>query len=200
MTLKNEHRDLALANMHECAVEDMHPSLAEAVYWGCKWWGTKEGEDFWGDIYESIEEETYFDAPQLTPETCEAKAKERMATQADYDKLDELTAALPTDSDERKTYPIYGGLFCYFPDALAEVSNLSYQGNQQHHPDKPLHWDDSKSTDSRDALLRHIIDMEKANKALDFEKELDEAKRVAWRGLENLQRLITGKCQYTNNK
>jgi hypothetical protein len=42
--------------------------------------------------------------------------------------------------------------------------------------------------------------MESANKNLDFDKELDEATRVAWRGLENLQRLINGTCQYTNNK
>lgn len=26
---------------------------------------------------------------------------------------------LPTDSDERKTYPLYSGLFAYFPAALA---------------------------------------------------------------------------------
>ena len=83
---------------------------------------------------------------------------------------------LPKDAEERKTYPLYRGLFLYFPDALAAVAHLSWKGNQQHHPDKPLHWDKAKSTDELDALLRHIL-----------EEDWDA---VAWRALANLQRKL----------
>lgn len=83
-------------------------------------------------------------------------------------------SVLPTDAAERKTYPLYTGLLKYFPDALAAVAHLSYVGNQQHHPDKPLHWDKSKSTDELDALMRHILD--------------EDWDAVAWRALAHLQR------------
>lgn len=87
-----------------------------------------------------------------------------------------MTLILPNDSAERKTYPLYTGLVKYFPDALALVANLSWKGNQQHHPDKPLHWDKSKSTDELDALMRHLLE--------------EEWEAVAWRALANLQREI----------
>lgn len=66
--------------------------------------------------------------------------------------------SLPTDAKKRKEYPMYSGLISYFPDALAAISHQSYLGNQQHHPDKPLHWDRNKSTDDKDALMRHIAE------------------------------------------
>lgn len=53
---------------------------------------------------------------------------------------------------------MYSGLISYFPNALAAVSNCSLQGNRQHHPDKPLHWDRSKSGDELDAMMRHLTD------------------------------------------
>jgi hypothetical protein len=58
---------------------------------------------------------------------------------------------------DRKKYPLFTGLVKYFPDALLEVSRCSWAGNQQHHPDKPLHWDRGKSNDHLDAMLRHTI-------------------------------------------
>jgi hypothetical protein len=84
---------------------------------------------------------------------------------------------LPEDAAERKTYPVYSGVINYFPNAFLAIANLSFRGNQQHHPDKPLHWDMSKSTDELDALMRHII-----------EGEWDA---VAWRALANLERELT---------
>ena len=84
---------------------------------------------------------------------------------------------LPENSAERKTYPVYSGFLNY-------VSHLSYQGNQQHHPDKPLHWDKHKSADELDALMRHMLD--------------DEWEQVAWRAMANLERKLTGCCQYEN--
>jgi len=82
--------------------------------------------------------------------------------------------SLPSDSKERKMIPIYSGFVNYFPDAMARVARLSYDGNQQHHPDKPLHWDKSKSQDELDALMRHMIE--------------GEWVQVAWRAMAYLQR------------
>ena len=99
--------------------------------------------------------------------------------------LDEpVFRCLPENSAERKTYPVYSGFLNYFPHAIAAVSHLSYQGNQQHHPDKPLHWDKQKSADELDALMRHMLD--------------DEWEQVAWRAMANLERKLTGCCQYEN--
>ena len=83
---------------------------------------------------------------------------------------------LPADSRERKKIPLYSGLVKYFPDALVAVAKVSYEGNEQHHPGTPVHWDRSKSTDELDALMRHII-------------EEDWAK-VAWRALAHLQKTL----------
>jgi len=103
-------------------------------------------------------------------------------------------SALPIDSAERKKYPVYSGFMVYFPHAIARVAHLSWQGNQQHHDDKPLHWDMDKSTDERDCDMRHTIDMICAQ---DAETEIDEAARKAWRSMANLERLLTGKCKYS---
>lgn len=83
---------------------------------------------------------------------------------------------LPQDAAERKRIPLYRGLVCYFPDALAAVARVSFDGNEQHHPGTPLHWDRSKSTDEEDALLRHLFEGEWA--------------QVAWRALAKLQKHI----------
>lgn len=88
-------------------------------------------------------------------------------------------------AEERKKAPVYSGVLNYFPDAILEVAKVSYIGNQQHHPDKPLHWDRSKSTDELDALTRHLIDAGK----LDTDGVRHSAK-VAWRALANLQKEI----------
>lgn len=169
MTLKDEHRDLALANMHTEEADERYGSLSTALYWGCELHKSPQGWNFWFDIFTQISNGTYFDVPQQTEEECTAKAKSFMY-------------GLPEDADERKTYPVYSGFIKYFPNAIAEVSHLSYKGNQQHHPDKPLHWDKSKSSDELDALMRHILD--------------EDWVHVAWRALANLERKLTGTCQY----
>ena len=66
-------------------------------------------------------------------------------------------AYLPTEAKERKTIPLWSGLFKYFPDALVEVARLSYIGNLQHNPGQPLHWAREKSTDQEDTILRHLL-------------------------------------------
>jgi fermentation-respiration switch protein FrsA (DUF1100 family) len=82
----------------------------------------------------------------------------------------------------RKHRPVFSGVLKYFPDAILEVARTSYAGNEQHHPDKPLHWDRTKSDDHLDALARHLIQAGH----IDDDGILHSAK-VAWRALANLQ-------------
>jgi hypothetical protein len=91
----------------------------------------------------------------------------------------------------RKHYPLYSGLLKYFPNALLEVSHVSYLGNQQHNPGEPLHWDKSKSTDEPDALIRHLLDHARGEK-YDTDGVLHLSK-VAWRALALLQRELEKK-------
>ena len=85
----------------------------------------------------------------------------------------------------RKQTPVYSGVLNYFPDAIREVAQCSYMGNQQHNPDKPLHWDRSKSGDELDALTRHLLEAG----TIDTDGVRHSAK-VAWRALANLQKEI----------
>ena len=89
---------------------------------------------------------------------------------------------LPTDAQERKKIPIVSGVLDYFPLAIAEVAKCSWAGNQQHHPDKELHWDKTKSTDHADCIGRHLIDRGK----FDTDGQRHSAK-LAWRALALLQ-------------
>jgi len=84
----------------------------------------------------------------------------------------------------RKEQPVFTGVLKYFPNALKSVSNCSLQGNRQHHPDKPLHWDKTKSTDNEDALVRHLIDH--SVDPIDTDGVLHLTK-VAWRALAALE-------------
>ena len=84
----------------------------------------------------------------------------------------------------RKTKPVFSGVLKYFPDAIMEVARCSWAGNQQHHPDKPLHWDREKSNDHLDALARHLIDH--STSPIDEDGVLHLSK-VCWRALAALQ-------------
>lgn len=92
---------------------------------------------------------------------------------------------LPEAAAERKEFPIASGLLDYFPDALAAIANISYRGNKQHHPDKPLHWDRSKSADEADTAMRHFLQ----RGTLDTDGARHTAK-AAWRILALLQKEI----------
>lgn len=83
----------------------------------------------------------------------------------------------------RKQTPVFSGVLNYFPDAIRELARVSYVGNQQHNPDKPLHWDRSKSGDELDALARHLLEAG----TIDADGIRHSAK-VAWRALANLQK------------
>lgn len=88
-------------------------------------------------------------------------------------------------SENRKEIPIYSGVLMYFPDAIKEIAKTSFIGNQQHNPDKPLHWDRSKSGDELDALTRHLM------QAGTFDTDgIRHSAKIAWRALANLQKEI----------
>ena len=88
-----------------------------------------------------------------------------------------------TEAQKRKETPVFSGVLKYFPLALQEVARVSFAGNEQHNPGKPLHWDRAKSTDELDALTRHLIDAG----TLDTDGMRHSAK-VAWRALANLEK------------
>lgn len=109
-------------------------------------------------------------------------------TLSNEDILNDLDVVEPVEvvskAKQRKAMPVYSGVLKYFPDALKEVSRASKIGNDQHHPDKPLHWDKSVSFDNEDALVRHLIDHSK--NPIDDDGILHLTK-VAWRALASLQ-------------
>jgi hypothetical protein len=93
--------------------------------------------------------------------------------------------SLPLKADERKRIPIWGGVICYFPDALAEVAKVSWAGNEQHNPGEPLHWARDKSTDQMEAAVRHQFDY-----ATGVAKDVDDQYHLAkaiWRLCAELQ-------------
>lgn len=83
----------------------------------------------------------------------------------------------------RKATPVFTGVLKYFPDALMEVARCSQAGNDQHHAEKPLHWDRSKSGDELDALARHLIGAGTID-----DDGVRHSSKVAWRALANLQK------------
>lgn len=86
-------------------------------------------------------------------------------------------------SGERKEYPITTGVFDYFPDALALVANVSFNGNKKHNPGQPLHWARGKSMDHEDCIARHTIERDVV------EDNVLHAANRAWRALAALQEL-----------
>ncbi len=104
--------------------------------------------------------------------------------------LEQLNNDIVSKAQKRKATPVFSGVLKYFPNALKEVAKCSKAGNDQHHPDKPLHWDMDKSKDEYDALTRHLIDH--TVEPLDDDGVLHLTK-VAWRALAGLERYLTNK-------
>jgi hypothetical protein len=97
---------------------------------------------------------------------------------------------IPTDPAERKRHPVASGVLDYFPDALVALARVSWQGNEQHHPGKPLYWDRAKSTDEADALMRHFLQ----RGTVDTDGIRHTAK-LAWRALAMLQKEIEAELE-----
>ena len=93
-----------------------------------------------------------------------------------------FTGKLSTDPKERKEQPIATGFFDYFPDAIAEVANVSFVGNNQHNPGQPMHWAKEKSSDHANCIARHLI--ERGTRDTD---KLRHSAKLAWRALALLQ-------------
>lgn len=102
---------------------------------------------------------------------------------------------LPTDSAQRKDYPLLGGCVRYFPSALAGVALISKKGNDKHNPGEELHHARNKSMDHGDCILRHLIDVQdllaKMQRTGNDDKEhiLEEVNQLAWRVLAYSQEL-----------
>lgn len=96
--------------------------------------------------------------------------------------------SLPTDAAARKRLPIYSGVICYFPHAIAAVAELSMIGNDQHNPGQPLHWAKEKSSDEMDALMRHVTDQAIDPAHRDPDGVMAAVKK-AWRALADLERM-----------
>ncbi len=91
-------------------------------------------------------------------------------------------SALPTDPLERKHVPIASGVLDYFAAAIIEVACVSYAGNEQHNPGKPLQWSRDKSSDHADALMRHLLERGEVDS-----DGLRHSAKLAWRALALLQ-------------
>jgi hypothetical protein len=77
---------------------------------------------------------------------------------------------------------MFDGLIAYFPNALAEVAQVSKIGNDQHNPGQDMHWARGKSTDHGNKIARHLVDIGKKDA-----RGVRHSARLAWRALANLQ-------------
>lgn len=109
---------------------------------------------------------------------------------------DKRLMTLPTDSKERKDFPMLSGCLKYFPAALAGVALTSKLGNDKHNPGEPLHHARGKSVDHGDCILRHLTDTEdllaaftRGDETVTQEMILLEANQLAWRVLAYSQEL-----------
>ena len=96
-----------------------------------------------------------------------------------------MSRVLPDDHALRTDYPLWDGLFAYFPAALCEVARWSKVGNEQHNPGESLHWAREKSTDHANKILRHLVDARHLNSEGFF-----EAVGMAWRALALCQEIL----------
>ena len=91
---------------------------------------------------------------------------------------------LPEDPKERKLISIDSGFIEYFPHAIVEITKQSMKGHLQHYDkDEPLHWDKSRSSDDRDAMQRHRIDLKSCELDGDLYGQLEASAAMAWRAI-----------------
>ena len=93
--------------------------------------------------------------------------------------------SLPTEAAARKKFPVATGVLEYFPDALVAISEVSYNGNEQHNPGMTLRWTRGKSSDEADTCMRHFL--QRGTRDTDGVRHTAKA---AWRLLAILQKEI----------
>jgi hypothetical protein len=100
-----------------------------------------------------------------------------------------MTRLIEADSVTRKTFPMCTGLIDYFPDALAEVSRVSWLGNQKHNPGEAMHHARGKSMDHADCIARHLTERGGFDTVvIDGEQhQIRHSGSLAWRALALLQ-------------
>lgn len=103
--------------------------------------------------------------------------------------MNKIKMTLPTDSKERKEYPLFRGCIKYFPAALAGIAKISKMGNDKHNPGEDLYHARSKSTDHTDCIIRHLLDTSDLLAAMERGEEINqeeilvEVNQMAWRAL-----------------
>lgn len=128
------------------------------------------------EVISGTEQAYYWDNTRTQKDVREIDVKD--AEEIDYKVL---------KAHKRKGQPVTLGVLAYFPDAIKYVAQVSKAGNDQHHPEKELHWDRAKSTDELDALARHLIDHTVDPVDDDGMYHLG---KVAWRALAALQKYL----------
>lgn len=91
---------------------------------------------------------------------------------------------LPDDPAVRSEFPLFDGLFAYFPAALCEVARWSKVGGAKYNEDK-LRWVREVSTDHENKILRHLLDARQVD-----EHGFVEAVALAWRALALCQTIL----------
>lgn len=84
-------------------------------------------------------------------------------------------------SEQRKRIPLGTMLQKYFPDALAYIAYVCWEGNNKHNPGQPIHWAREKSTDHHDCIARHLAN------AGSYDGPCLHSGGLAWRALAALQ-------------
>lgn len=97
-----------------------------------------------------------------------------------------MSVLLGEDAQARKEIPVYSGFVNYFPLAMVAVARRSKEGNDQHNPNTPIHWDRAKSGDEVDALMRHLIE--------------GDWVAVAWRAMAQCQKEEEAKLERGESK
>lgn len=107
-----------------------------------------------------------------------------------------MKLTLPTDSTERKSYPMARGPLAYFPAALAGVAAVCEAGRKKHTPNDTLHHARGLSADHADCIVRHLMDVQDIDAYLQrggdncaIDALLTEANQLAWRALALSQEL-----------
>ena len=104
-----------------------------------------------------------------------------------------MSPTLPTDSQERKDYPLSRGCYAYFPAALAGVARHSFKTGAKHTKGELIHIRDL-SNDHDDCIERHAMDLRDMVAAIERQDPylpppesaevralLDEASALVWR-------------------